>query len=109
MTDLTGRDVLNHELAAGERNAFMVAEGLKGVTGRLLDPGTHYLNPYMYNVVEVNTQSQRFEMSGQDVINFLTLDGFSVTVEGTMNSASSGRRQPISPTGSATWTISSKN
>jgi regulator of protease activity HflC (stomatin/prohibitin superfamily) len=38
----------------------------------------------MYNVVEVNIQSQRFEMSGDDVINFLTLDGFSVTVEGTI-------------------------
>jgi len=84
VTSLTGRDVLNDELAPEERNTFMVKEGLKGVSGRLLDPGTHYLNPYMYNTVEVNTQSQRFEMSGADVINFLTLDGFAVTVEGTI-------------------------
>ena len=84
VTVLTGKDVLNNELAPDERNTFMVHEGLKGVSGRLLDPGTHYLNPYMYNIVEVNTQSQRFEMSGKDVINFLTLDGFSVTVEGTI-------------------------
>lgn len=87
VTDLTGRDVLGGELSAEEWNSFMVGEGLKGVTGSLLDPGTHYLNPYMYNVVEVNTQSQRFEMSGKDVINFLTLDGFSVTVEGTIEFA----------------------
>lgn len=84
VTTLTGKDVLNSEMTAGERNTFMVQEGLKGVSGRLLDPGTHYLNPYMFNIVEVNTQSQRFEMSGDDVINFLTLDGFSVTVEGTI-------------------------
>ncbi len=84
VTALTGKDVLNNELLPDERNTFMVKEGLKGVPGRLLDPGTHYLNPYMYNIVEVNTQSQRFEMSGKDVINFLTLDGFSVTVEGTI-------------------------
>ena len=84
VTALNGKDVLNNELSPDERNTFMVKEGLKGVTGRLLDPGTHYLNPYMYNIVEVNTQSQRFEMSGKDVINFLTLDGFSVTVEGTI-------------------------
>ena len=84
VTALTGKDVLNNELLPDERNTFMVKEGLKGVSGRLLDPGTHYLNPYMYNIVEVNTQSQRFEMSGKDVINFLTLDGFSVTVEGTI-------------------------
>jgi regulator of protease activity HflC (stomatin/prohibitin superfamily) len=84
VTAMTGKDVLNNELPPDERNTFMVGKGLKGVSGRLLDPGTHYLNPYMYNIVEVNTQSQRFEMSGRDVINFLTLDGFSVTVEGTI-------------------------
>jgi regulator of protease activity HflC (stomatin/prohibitin superfamily) len=87
VTDLTGRDVLGGDLTAEEWNSFVVREGLKGVTGSLLDPGTHYLNPYMYNVVEVNTQSQRFEMSGKDVINFLTLDGFAVTVEGTIEFA----------------------
>ncbi|EKD39485.1 MAG: Band 7 protein, partial [uncultured bacterium] len=70
VTVLNGKDVLNHELAPAERNTFMVPGGLKGVSGRLLDPGTHYLNPYMYNIVEVNIQSQRFEMSGEDVINF---------------------------------------
>lgn len=84
VTTMTGKDVLNNQLAAEKRNRFMVDKGLKGVSGQLLDPGTHYLNPYMYNIVEVNTQSQRFEMSGKDVINFLTLDGFSVTVEGTI-------------------------
>lgn len=84
VTVMTGKDVLNNELPPEERNSFMVGEGLKGVSGHLLDPGTHYLNPYMYNIVAVNTQSQRFEMSGKDVINFLTLDGFSVTVEGTI-------------------------
>jgi len=84
VTVMTGKDVLNNELPQEERNTFMVGKGLKGVSGRLLDPGTHYLNPYMYNIVSVNTQSQRFEMSGKDVINFLTLDGFAVTVEGTI-------------------------
>jgi len=82
VTSLTGRDVLNDDLAMDQRNTFMVEDGMKGVTGMLLDPGTHYLNPYIYNTVEVNLQSQPFEMSGKDVINFLTLDGFTVTVEG---------------------------
>ncbi len=84
VTTMTGQDVLNNSLPEEERNTFMVKAGLKGVSDRLLDPGTHYLNPYMYNIVEVNTQSQRFEMSGADVINFLTVDGFSVSVEGTI-------------------------
>lgn len=82
VTSLTGSDVLNDDLAMDKRNTFMVEDGMKGVTGMLLDPGTHYLNPYIYNTVEVNLQSQPFEMSGKDVINFLTMDGFTVTVEG---------------------------
>ena len=84
MTALTGKDVLNNEVPDVDRNTFMVEEGLKGVLARVLDPGTYYLNPYIYNTVEVNLQSQRFEMSGKDVINFLTMDGFTVTVEGTI-------------------------
>jgi regulator of protease activity HflC (stomatin/prohibitin superfamily) len=84
VTALTGQDVLNYPLPPEKRNTFMVDAGLKGVDGMLLDPGTHYLNPYIFNTVEVNLQSQRFEMSGKDVINFLTLDGFTVTVEGTI-------------------------
>ena len=82
VTALTGQDVLNNDLPVKKRNTFMVEKGMKGVDGMLLDPGTHYLNPYIYNSVEVNLQSQRFDMSGKDVISFLTLDGFTVTVEG---------------------------
>ncbi len=80
-TLLVGSDVLNSELPADQRNTFLVKDGLKGVIAEVIDPGTYYLNPYVVNVVEVNLQSQRFEMSGDDVISFLTLDGFTVTVE----------------------------
>ena len=83
-TQLVGADVLNSELPENERNTFLVPENLKGVITEVIDPGTYYLNPYVVNVVEVNLQSQRFEMSGDDVISFLTLDGFTVTVEGTI-------------------------
>ncbi len=83
-TLLVGDDVLNSPLPAEKRNTFLIDEGLKGVVAEVLDPGTYYLNPYVVNVVEVSLQSQRFEMSGDDVISFLTLDGFTVTVEGTI-------------------------
>ncbi|MBN1268094.1 MAG: hypothetical protein JXB04_00765 [Kiritimatiellae bacterium] len=87
VTALTGQDVLSNQLQPEQRNTFLVAEDLKGVRPQVLDPGTYYLNPYVLNVVEVNLQSQRFEMSGKDVISFLTLDGFTVTVEGTIEFA----------------------
>jgi regulator of protease activity HflC (stomatin/prohibitin superfamily) len=54
------------------------------VVPEVKDPGTYYLNPYVVNVVEVNLQSQRFEMSGADAISFLAQDGFVVKVEGTI-------------------------
>ncbi|HMP74693.1 MAG TPA: SPFH domain-containing protein [Kiritimatiellia bacterium] len=84
ITSLVGEDILNHEIPAAERNEFLVKTGRKGVVNEVLDPGTYYLNPYLVNVVEVNLQSQRFELSGEDVISFLTMDGFTVNVEGTI-------------------------
>jgi regulator of protease activity HflC (stomatin/prohibitin superfamily) len=87
MTTLTGLDVLNGEVPEEDRNTFLVKEGMKGVRPDILDAGTYYLNPYMVVVTEVNLQSQRFELSGEDAISFLTLDGFTVNVEGTIEYA----------------------
>lgn len=87
VTSLAGRDVLNSELNPDDRNTFLVGKGLKGVVPEVLEPGTYYLNPYLFAVSEVNLQSQRFEMSGDDAITFLTVDGFTVTVEGTLEYA----------------------
>ena len=84
VTSLVGEDVLNSKVAPETRNGYLVAEGMKGVVPQALDPGTYYLNPYLYNVVEVNLQSQRFVLGGEDAITFLTLDGFTVNVEGTI-------------------------
>jgi regulator of protease activity HflC (stomatin/prohibitin superfamily) len=87
MTSLVGDDVLTGNLPPEARNQFLVHKGMKGVLPEVLDPGTYYLNPYMVTVAEVTLQSQRFEMSGDDVITFLTLDGFNVNVEGTIEYA----------------------
>lgn len=87
VTSLVGRDVLTDNLPATNRNTFLVSPDMKGVQAQVLDPGTYYLNPYMVNVVEVTLQSQRFAMSGDDAINFLTSDGFTITVEGTLEYA----------------------
>ena len=87
VTSLIGQDVLHNELPEDKRNTFLVDRDMKGVLVDVLDPGSYYLNPYMFNVVELNLQSQRFEMSGDDVIEFLTLDGFTVNVEGTIEFA----------------------
>lgn len=87
VTRLVGKDPLTDGIPQEQRNTFIVATGLKGVQAEVLDPGTHYLNPFLVNVIEVNLQSQRFELSGEDAINFLTMDGFTVHVEGTLEFA----------------------
>ena len=84
VTSLVGKDVLTGDLPPAARNTYLVSDGLKGVVAQTLDPGVYYLNPYVYNVVEVTLQSQRFVLGGDDAISFLTLDGFNVDIEGTI-------------------------
>ena len=84
VTALVGDDVLQGVRPALEERGFLVGEGAKGVRQRILKEGTHRLNPFLYSVSIVNTQSQRFELAGNDAITFLTLDGFIVTAEGTL-------------------------
>ena len=81
VTRLIGSDIFDGGDAA---DGFLVKDGMKGVTSRILKEGTHRLNPFIYSVTIVNVQSQRFEMSGADAISFLTLDGFTVQAEGTL-------------------------
>ena len=85
VTSLCGEDILS----GGASNSladkgFLVAKSAKGVQSEVLKEGTHRLNTFLYAVSIVNIQSQRFELSGGDAILFLTLDGFPITVEGTL-------------------------
>ena len=99
VTSLCGTDILTEsessvgpDLRAGRQSedpksedaGFLVGEGEKGVLPTILKEGTHRLNPFLYSVSIVNIQSQRFELSGADAITFLTLDGFTVSAEGTL-------------------------
>ena len=85
VTALDGADVLTGGVpAAAADKGFLAPAGAKGVQGDVLKEGTHRLNPFLFAISIVNIQSQRFELSGADAIMFLTLDGFPVTVEGTL-------------------------
>lgn len=97
VTRLTGADILGGgegrtkdakqdvRRETGDANGgFLVGQGEKGVVSEILKEGTHRLNPFLYSVTIVNVQSQRFELSGDDAISFLTQDGFTVRAEGTL-------------------------
>lgn len=84
VTSLCGADILSSSETPPSTDGFLVTEGQKGVLPSILKEGTHRLNPFLYSVSIVNIQSQRFELSGADAISFLTLDGFTVSAEGTL-------------------------
>ncbi|MBP5232851.1 MAG: hypothetical protein J6333_05535 [Planctomycetes bacterium] len=85
VTALCGADIFSgaaNDLK--EEHGFLVAKGRKGVCREILKEGTHRINPFIESVSIVNIQSQRHEFSGDEAISFLTVDGFSVSLEGTV-------------------------
>ena len=85
VTNLTGSDIFSGRKNDLTNNGgFLVSKDRKGVVAEVLKEGTHRINPFIHSVTIVNTQSQRHEFSGQDAITFLTVDGFTVSLEGTV-------------------------
>lgn len=77
VTLLNGRDPKNP-------NVFVVESGERGTQPTVLPPGTYYLNPFETRVDNIDTRSHRFDMMGDDVIQFPSSDGFPITMEATV-------------------------
>lgn len=73
VTNLTGKE-------ARIPNAFLVEEGEKGISKKIMKPGTYYLNPFMYHVDLMDCRSHRFELSGEEALRFPSSDAFEMTV-----------------------------
>ncbi len=85
VTNLTGKDIFSgtpNDLA--NHKGFLVDAARKGVQADILKEGTHRINPYIQGIAIVNIQSQRYEFTGPDAIMFLTVDGFNISLEGTV-------------------------
>ena len=63
-------------------NVFLVEDGERGVQRKTLEPGTYYLNPYETRVSLVDCRSQRFNLGQEGEMNFLSADGFPITLDG---------------------------
>ena len=74
---VSGRDPLNP-------NEFLVEEGERGIQKQTLAPGTYYVNPFVERIIPVDARSHRFDMSAEKVIRFPSLDGFDITMDGTI-------------------------
>ena len=65
-------------------NEFLVEEGERGDQKHTLPPGTYYENPYIKQITPIDIRSHRFDMMAEKIIRFPSLDGFDITMEGTI-------------------------
>jgi regulator of protease activity HflC (stomatin/prohibitin superfamily) len=75
VTLLAGREAKNP-------NAFLVEPGERGVQRQTLEPGIYPLNPYETRVSLVDCRSKRFNLAQESAMDFLSSDGFPVTLDG---------------------------
>jgi regulator of protease activity HflC (stomatin/prohibitin superfamily) len=63
-------------------NQLLVESGRRGPQEETLEPGTYYLNPYMYRINSIDTRSQRFNLSEGKDMSFPSKDGFPISLDG---------------------------
>jgi regulator of protease activity HflC (stomatin/prohibitin superfamily) len=65
-------------------NEFLVEPGERGIQKDTIAPGTYYENPFIKLITSVDIRSHRFDMAKEKIIRFPSLDGFDITMEGTI-------------------------
>ncbi len=77
VTLLSGRD-------PATKNTYTVEPGEKGVQRATLPPGLEYYNPYLQQIEIVDVRSQKYDLLGEDAIQFPSSDSFTITIDGTI-------------------------
>lgn len=65
-----------------DTNQLLVQAGTRGPQQETLEPGTYYMNPYIYRINAIDTRSQRFNLSEGEEMIFPSKDGFSIAIDG---------------------------
>lgn len=63
-------------------NVLLVESGYRGVQQETLEPGTYYMNPYMYRISAIDCRSQRLDLAENKDMGFPSKDGFWVSLDG---------------------------
>ena len=63
-------------------NEYLVGPGEQGVQPQTEPEGFRYVNPFAHRITPITVKSQRFEMGGDDAIQFPSSDGFDIKMEG---------------------------
>jgi regulator of protease activity HflC (stomatin/prohibitin superfamily) len=75
VTNLAGRIPKNP-------NVFLVEPGERGVQSETLEPATYYITPYETRISKVDCRSKRFNLNQGSEMDFLSSDGFAITLDG---------------------------
>jgi len=67
-----------------ERNTYTVAPGEKGVQHKTRPPGLEYYNPYLERIQIVDVRSHKYDLIGDDAIQFPSNDSFTISIDGTI-------------------------
>ena len=74
--------------------AYLSQANYKGIQPEVKEPGTWYLNPYMYDVVAYNIRKQKTDFEGSDSLSFMSDDSFDVNLTATVEWAVERSRVP---------------
>lgn len=74
VTNLTGTATVSNKLLA--------KAGERGVQPTTLGEGTHYVNPYVTRINQIDCRSQRFNLAESKTFGFPSKDGFWVSLDG---------------------------
>lgn len=84
--DKIGKDQDNFE--------YLSQANHKGIQPEVKEPGTWYLNPYMYDVIAYNIRKQKTDFEGQNSLSFMSDDSFDVNLTATVEWAVERSRVP---------------
>jgi len=73
---------------------YLSSKGYKGIQPEVREPGTYYMNPYVYDVIPYNIRKQKTDFEGQDTLSFMSDDSYEVRLTATVEWAVERSRVP---------------
>jgi len=78
-----------------QKNFDYLSSGqFKGIQPEVKEPGTYYMNPYMYDVIPYNIRKQKTDFQGSDTLSFMSDDSYEVKLTATVEWAVERTRVP---------------
>ena len=67
--------------AIPKEDSLLAGPGERGIRKDLLPAGMHFINPYEFDIIQVDIRSYKYDMVQQDAVGFPSKDGFEITID----------------------------